>query len=194
MFKPAECVTVYLQVFVTDTRKLSVFFLNVCLSLTRALTGRLWESFWASALKLRIHLFCVQLCCLEVLALPLTSEVMLALVLLTTLISKPKGILGWSSVPTFAARLFQKSSVYFFPLGTERHYQIIPILVPWIESLRKLQSIYLVYGISWGRRDKLLLPSRAMTAQQDGWGLEYFVSPFHKGALPVSPAVCYFNS
>lgn len=148
VFKPAECVTVYLQIFVTDTGKLSVFFLNICLSLTRALMGGLWQSFWSSAL--RIHLLYVELCCLEVLALPLTSE---ALVLLTMLISKPKGILGWSSVPTFVVRLFQKSSAYFFPLGTKRHYKIIPILVPWIESLRKLQSTYSVCGISWGRRD-----------------------------------------
>ena len=151
VFKPAECVIVYLQVFVTDTWKLSVFFLNVCLSLSRALMGRLWQSFWASALKLRIHFFCVQLCCFEVLALPLTLEVMLALVLLTALISKPKEILGWSSLPTFVVRLFQESRC--LPLGTERHYKIIPIFVTWIESLRKLQSIYLVYGISWGRRD-----------------------------------------
>lgn len=91
VFKPAECVTVYLQVFVTNTWKLSVFFLNVCLSLTRALMRRLWQSSRASALKLRIHLFCVQPCCLEVLALPLTPEVMLALDLLTTPTAKPKG-------------------------------------------------------------------------------------------------------
>lgn len=51
-------------------------------------------------------------------------------------------------------------------------------------------------GISWSRRDiHSFCPFGAVTTQQDGWGLktEYFVCPFHKGALPVCPSVCYFT-
>lgn len=192
MFTPAEYVTVFggLRHWLME----AIGFLSLCLNtiLTRALMGGLWQSFWLPVLKLRI----ISLLCSVFL--PTSAGAAFDF----------RGDVGFGSAnkrryqhqrgngltlcTNFCGKVVSEVNCLFLSLGHQKIKNYSHLGTMNWESQKTAE--YLL-GIRDQKRPKFLLPSRAISTQQDGQGLktEYFLFPLHKGTLPVCPAVWYFN-